>query len=180
MKNIMIEINDEVKNGQNIDIFASIIEIGNNKIDLKITTQLEQTKTIKDIINYINENNIISIEKNNELYVTGLLHELGLSTNIKGYVYIKEGIRLIYNNPKYNSFTKEVYPTIAKKYDSNIKNVERNIRHAIDISWNRGNWDTIEEIFGYSIDQDKAKPTSKEYIVTIADLLRQKTNTTTI
>ena len=174
MKDIVIRINDEIKNGQNIDIFTSIIETGNNKIDLKITTQQEQTKAIKDIINYINENNIISIEKNNELYITNLLHELGLSTNIKGYSYIKEGIRLIYHNPKHNSFTKEIYPIIAKKYDSNIKNVERNIRHAIDISWNRGNWDTIEEIFGYSIDQEKAKPTSKEYIITIADILIQK------
>lgn len=177
MKDIVIRINDEIKNGQNIDIFTSIIETGNNKIDLKITTHREQTKVLKDIIEYINENNVISIENNNELYITNLLHELGLPSDMKGYKYIKEGIRLIYKDSKTKSFTKEVYPYIADKYDSNIRNVERAIRHAIDISWNRGNWDTIEEIFGYSIDQDKAKPTSKEYIITIADILIQKNKT---
>ena len=68
--------------------------------------------------------------------------------------------------------TKELYPEIAEKYDSTVSRVERAIRHAIEVSWNRGNWDLMEDIFGHSVDIDKAKPTNSEFIVTIADKLR--------
>ena len=68
--------------------------------------------------------------------------------------------------------TKELYPEIATRFNSTISRVERAIRHAIEVSWNRGNWDLMEEIFGHSVDIDKAKPTNSEFIVTIADKLR--------
>lgn len=172
MENIKFQVNNVLDNNQYIDIFLSIIEVDNNKIDLKITTKQNQTKVLKDIIKYINDNNIISIESK-EIIITRILHDLGLPSNMKGYDYIKEAINIVYN--KINiSFTKDVYPIIANIYKTTPNNVERNIRHAIDISWNRGNWDLMEEIFGYSIDQEKAKPTNKEYIITIADLLKQK------
>jgi DNA-binding NarL/FixJ family response regulator len=106
-----------------------------------------------------------------EVTITKLLHELGVPSHIKGYTFIKEGISLIYNNPNL-SITKELYPKIALKYNTNSYCVERAIRHAIEISWNRGNIDIIEDIFGYSIDIEKAKATNREYLITLADKLR--------
>ena len=110
---------------------------------------------------------------NLQISITRTLHELGVPSHIKGYQYIREGISLIYQKPDLiGGITKELYPEIAKKYDSTVSLVERAIRHAIEVSWNRGNWDLMEEIFGHSVDIDKAKPTNSEFIVTIADKLR--------
>ena len=101
------------------------------------------------------------------------MHELGVPSHIKGYQYIRDGIVMIYDSPgMVGGITKELYPDIAKKYDTTVSRVERAIRHAIEVSWNRGNWDLMEEIFGYSVDIDKAKPTNSEFIVTVADKLR--------
>lgn len=110
---------------------------------------------------------------NLQMSITKLLHELGVPSHIKGYLYIKEGINLIFNDPSLSSaITKELYPSIAKKYDTTNSRVERAIRHAIEVSWNRGNWELMEEIFGYSVDIDRAKATNSEFIVTLADKLR--------
>ena len=105
--------------------------------------------------------------------ITNMLHELGMPSHIKGYQYIREGISLIYNNPSIiGGITKELYPEIAMKYDTTVSRVERAIRHAIEVSWNRGSIDYMEELFGHSVDFDKAKPTNSEFIVTVADKLR--------
>ncbi len=120
------------------------------------------------------ENKSIDIYRHNlQISITNILHELGVPSHIKGYQYIREGISLIYENPDIiGGITKELYPEIANKYDTTVSRVERAIRHAIEVSWNRGNWDLMEEIFGHSVDIDKAKPTNSEFIVTIADKLR--------
>ena len=120
------------------------------------------------------ENKNINIYHNNlQISVTKILHELGVPSHIKGYQYIREGILLIYNNPEIiGGITKELYPEIANKYDTTVSRVERAIRHAIEVSWNRGDWELMEEIFGHSVDIDKAKPTNSEFIVTVADKLR--------
>ena len=108
-----------------------------------------------------------------QLSITKLLHELGVPSHIKGYTFIREGINLVYNDPSLSSaITKELYPIIAKKYDTTPSRVERAIRHAIEVSWNRANWELMEEVFGYSVDIDKAKATNSEFIVTLADKLR--------
>lgn len=105
--------------------------------------------------------------------ITSILHELGVPSHIKGYQYIREGITLVYENPELvGGITKELYPEIARKYETTVSRVERAIRHAIEVSWNRGNWQLMEEIFGHSVDIDKAKPTNSEFIVTVADKLR--------
>lgn len=125
-------------------------------------------------------NNEVYSKKTIDLYysdlqmsITKLLHELGVPSHIKGYTFIREGINLIYNDPNLSSaITKELYPIIAKKYDTTASRVERAIRHAIEVSWNRANWELMEEIFGYSVDIDKAKATNSEFIVTLADKLR--------
>jgi len=120
------------------------------------------------------ENKNINLYHNNlQISVTKILHSLGVPSHIKGYQYIREGIMLLYNNPDMiGGITKELYPEIAAKYDTTVSRVERAIRHAIEVSWNRGDWDLMEEIFGHSVDIDKAKPTNSEFIVTVADKLR--------
>ena len=120
------------------------------------------------------ENKNINIYHNNlQISVTKILHELGVPSHINGYQYKREGILLIYNNPEIiGGITKELYPEIANKYDTTVSRVERAIRHAIEVSWNRGDWELMEEIFGHSVDIDKAKPTNSEFIVTVADKLR--------
>lgn len=110
---------------------------------------------------------------NLQISITKTLHELGVPSHIKGYQYIREGITIVYQKPEIiGGITKELYPEIAKKFNSTVSRVERAIRHAIEVSWNRGNWDLMEDIFGHSVDIDKAKPTNSEFIVTIADKLR--------
>ena len=120
------------------------------------------------------ETNLIDEERNElDRSITKILHELGVPSHIKGYQYIREGIAIIYNNPEViGGITKELYPQIAKKFDITVSRVERAIRHAIEVSWNRGNWDLMEDIFGHSVDIDKAKPTNSEFIVTVADKMR--------
>ena len=108
---------------------------------------------------------------NLQMAITKLLHELGVPSHIKGYTYIREGITLMYNKSNL-SITKELYPVVAEKYGTTGSRVERAIRHAIEVSWNRGNWELMEEIFGFSVDIDKAKPTNSEFMVTLADKLR--------
>lgn len=113
--------------------------------------------------------------KSNEIHVTisKILHELGIPSHIKGYQYIRDAISMVYSNEGLiDGITKELYPELGKKYNASVTRVERAIRHAIEVSWNRGDWDLMEEIFGHSVDIDKAKPTNSEFIVTIADKMR--------
>ena len=105
--------------------------------------------------------------------ITDLLHSLGIPSHIKGYSYIRDGIDLMYRNPNMiGAITKELYPEIASKYDTTSSRVERAIRHAIEVSWSRGDYDVMEDLFGHSVDYDRAKPTNSEFIATIADKLR--------
>ena len=128
----------------------------------------------------IENDNTTSIESEHNTIrkkITKIIHELGVPSNLKGYNYIREGIMLVYYDPTLSSkITKGLYPQIAERYTSNESRVERSMRHAIEVSWNRGNWDMMEEIFGYSVSIDKAKPTNSEFIVTIADMLRLEYN----
>lgn len=132
--------------------------------------------SLEDLEKRIKESNKINItskDNNLKISLTRLLHELGVPSHIKGYQYIREGILLLYNNPSIvGGITKELYPEIANKYNTTVSRVERAIRHAIEVSWNRGNLDFMEEVFGHSVDYDKAKPTNSEFIVTVADKLK--------
>ena len=130
----------------------------------------------KRINNYFEDSEKVTIENEKvslKKRITKIIHELGVPSNLKGYDYIREGIMLVYYDPTLSSkITKGLYPIIANKFTSNESRVERSMRHAIEVSWNRGNWDMMEDIFGYSVSIDKAKPTNSEFIVTIADMLR--------
>lgn len=132
-------------------------------------------KDLESKINKVFESPVISVKAYSNLKVrlTKLLHELGVPSHIKGYEYIREGIIKLYENPNIiGGITKELYPEIAGKFDTSVSRVERAIRHAIEVSWNRGNLDLMEEIFGHSVDIDRAKPTNSEFIVTLADKLK--------
>ncbi len=110
---------------------------------------------------------------NLQVSITKILHELGIPSHIKGYQYIREGVSIIFERPEtIGGITKELYSELASKFDTTVSRVERAIRHAIEVSWNRGDWELMEEIFGHSVDIDKAKPTNSEFIVTVADKLR--------
>lgn len=157
------------------DVIRQVSEYGVNYFILK-PFDLEDLETrITDVYNTKNkEGKNINLKQNNlQISITKILHELGIPSHIKGYQYIREGIGIIYERPEtIGGITKELYPELANKFDTTVSRVERAIRHAIEVSWNRGDWDLMEEIFGHSVDIDKAKPTNSEFIVTIADKLR--------
>ncbi|MBR1865433.1 MAG: sporulation transcription factor Spo0A [Lachnospiraceae bacterium] len=105
--------------------------------------------------------------------VTKMIREIGIPAHIKGYQYIREGIMMSVKDPDIlNYITKYLYPTIAKKYHTTTSSVERAIRHAIEVAWNRGKLDAMEALFGYSVNSGKGKPTNSEFIALIADKFR--------
>ncbi len=115
------------------------------------------------------------ITEENELEVTELLHYLGVPSQLKGYAYLREGILMLYKSAGVTSgITKQIYPAIANIYNTTPSRVERAIRHAIEISWNRADYEMMNKIFGHSIDYDRAKPTNSEFMMTLSDALRLK------
>ena len=157
-----------------MEVIREVSEYGVNYYVLKPFDLCDLEKRILDIYNKNYEKKAIDINHSNlQVNITKILHELGIPSHIKGYQYIREGIGIIYERPEtIGGITKELYPELANKFDTTVSRVERAIRHAIEVSWNRGSWDMMEEIFGHSVDIDKAKPTNSEFIVTIADKLR--------
>lgn len=112
-------------------------------------------------------------EKNIEADVTKIIHEIGVPAHIKGYQYLRDAIVMsVKDMDMLNSITKILYPTIAKKYQTTASRVERAIRHAIEVAWSRGKMDTIDELFGYTINNGKGKPTNSEFIALITDRIR--------
>ncbi len=108
-----------------------------------------------------------------EAMVTDVIHEIGIPAHIKGYQYIRCAIMMaIYDLDIMNSVTKELYPTIAENFGTTSSRVERAIRHAIELAWDRGDMDTLNNVFGYTVSQIKGKPTNSEFIAMIADKLR--------
>ena len=108
-----------------------------------------------------------------ETKVTNILHEIGVPAHIRGYHYMREAIMMSVNDMDVlNYITKELYPSIAKKCNTTPSRVERAIRHAIEVAWNRGKIDAIDSLFGYTINNHKGKPTNSEFIALIADRLR--------
>ncbi len=107
--------------------------------------------------------------------VTDMIHEIGVPAHIKGYQYLREAIMMSVNDSEMmGSITKILYPTIAKRYQTTSSRVERAIRHAIEVAWNRGRMETLDDMFGYTINTGKGKPTNSEFIALIADKIRLK------
>lgn len=107
--------------------------------------------------------------------ITEILHQIGVPAHIKGYRYVREAIRLTVENPEMlNSVTKILYPTVAKNFKSTSSRVERAIRHGIETAWDRGDVDVLNSYFGYTIQNQRGKPTNSEFIAMIADDIRLK------
>ncbi len=105
--------------------------------------------------------------------VTDMIHEIGVPAHIKGYQYLREAIMMSVEDPgMISSITKILYPTIAKRFQTTPSRVERAIRHAIEVAWSRGRMETLDALFGYTIDTGKGKPTNSEFIALIADKIR--------
>lgn len=105
--------------------------------------------------------------------VTDMIHEIGVPAHIKGYQYLREAIMMsVEDIEMLNSITKILYPSIAKKYQTTPSRVERAIRHAIEVAWSRGKMETLDSLFGYTINLGKGKPTNSEFIALIADKIR--------
>lgn len=113
------------------------------------------------------------IERNLETEVTDIIHEIGVPAHIKGYQYLRDAIIMSVNDIEMlGSITKILYPTIAKKHQTTPSRVERAIRHAIEVAWSRGKMDTIDALFGYTINNGKGKPTNSEFVALITDKIR--------
>ncbi len=177
-------------------------ELKRRKIDKKIIittnfrddTILEETNKygidyymLKPISYLSLERRIMAIDFNNHLknnrqfnqeaVLTELLHNLGIPSHIRGYQYIREGIQIVYrSNNNITYITKDVYPEIAKKFNTTSTRVERAIRHAIEVSWSRGDISLMEDIFGNSINVNRDKPTNSEFLTTLADRLKVDNN----
>jgi len=157
------------------EIIRKVSSMGVNYFMLKPFELPELERKILECTNEIKSSSkTIDLYHNNlQIAITNVLHELGVPSHIKGYSYIRQSITEVFFNPDVvGGITKELYPKIAEEFNTTVSRVERAIRHAIEVSWNRGNWDLMQEIFGYSVDIDKAKPTNSEFIVTVADKLR--------
>ncbi len=143
----------------NLDYFASIVE--------KVINSHSENKE-----QYHNENEKMQkVRIENE--ITEILHEVGIPAHIKGYMYLRSAIMTTYYNIEIlGQVTKVLYPDIARQYNTTSSRVERAIRHAIEVAWNRGNTEAIDEIFGYTVSASKSKPTNSEFIAMIADKLR--------
>lgn len=114
-----------------------------------------------------------SKSNNLEIDITNIIHEVGVPAHIKGYQYLRNAIILVVEDMDLlGAVTKELYPAIAKQNNTTPSRVERAIRHAIEVAWNRGKIETINSLFGYTVHNDKGKPTNSEFIAIIADKLR--------
>ena len=108
-----------------------------------------------------------------EAMVTAIIHEIGVPAHIKGYQYLREGIIItVQNMDVINAVTKVLYPEIAKRFGTTASRVERAIRHAIEVAWDRGDIETLQKYFGYTVNSAKGKPTNSEFIAMIADRLQ--------
>jgi len=133
------------------------------KNDLNNQLNLRKSTVYKDVLK---ENDL-------EIEITNLIHEIGVPAHIKGYQYLRDAITIVVDDMDILcAVTKELYPTIAKMNNTTPSRVERAIRHAIEVAWNRGRIETIDALFGYTVKNDKGKPTNSEFIAIIADKLR--------
>lgn len=163
-------------------------------VDYYIVKPFDMDILLKRIYNLAGKNNLVknsSSDRNSrglmvsetmqngesiEISITNLIHEIGVPAHIKGYQYIRMAILLcVEDMDLISAVTKELYPTIAKEFGTTSSRVERAIRHAIEVAWSRGNLDTIDALFGYTVSMGKGKPTNSEFIALLSDKIRLET-----
>ena len=139
------------------------------QIMITVPSEMRETEKIGKEIKAAEATLTFDLEKD----VTDMIHEIGVPAHIKGYQYLREAIMMSVNEADMlGSITKVLYPTIAEKYQTTSSRVERAIRHAIEVAWNRGRMETLDSLFGYTINTGKGKPTNSEFIALIADKIR--------
>jgi two-component system response regulator (stage 0 sporulation protein A) len=153
-------LNVEILGDRIQSMFDQTAHMGNIKKETNgTTTRNDQAIPINDL----------------EVVVTDIIHQLGVPAHVKGYHYLREAIvSSISDKTLLESVTKKLYPYVATKFESTPSRVERAIRHAIEIAWDRGNLDTINAFFGYTVNTCKGKPTNSEFIALVTDKLRLK------
>ena len=149
-----------------------------NEVVLNKVRQIQKDKRTKLLHAkhpMVAENPAEYMTQNLETDVTNIIHEIGVPAHIKGYQYLREAIMMsVEDSEMLGSITKVLYPTIARKYQTTSSRVERAIRHAIEVAWNRGKMETLDAMFGYTINTGKGKPTNSEFIALIADKIRMQ------
>ena len=148
-------------------LIKRIREMSNNTI---CSVEVKRALTYPD-------NTKIEVNKNQSVdmitQITNIMHEIGVPAHIKGYMYLREGINMLINNiDLLSAVTKELYPLVGAKFNTTASRVERAMRHAIEVAWSRGQVETINKIFGYTIRNEKGKPTNSEFMAMVADKLR--------
>ncbi|MBE6143732.1 MAG: sporulation transcription factor Spo0A [Erysipelotrichaceae bacterium] len=155
----------------NDHIISLISNLGGHQVIQKPSSYLT-IKTHIDNLEFVNDQNKAKQQAPINKRITRILHNVGIPAHIKGYHFLREAIELTINNPSViGQVTKSLYPMLAEKFDSSTSKVERAIRHAIELGWNRGNPDTIDSIFGYTISASRAKPTNSEFIAMVSDYI---------
>ena len=177
---VIKEIVRSLNNQEKMNLYTRLI--GNEEITWKQMKALgiailnvnEQKLDKHDDVGEQGDNNDDSREHQTlELIVSNVMKELGMPAHIKGYYYGREAILMVVKEPEIISYvTKKLYPTVAKKFDTTPSRVERAIRHAIEVAWERGNIEAQERYFGYTVDSEKGKPTNSEFIAEIAEFIR--------
>lgn len=174
----MKSFNEELK--MILDELAGGLKEGGIRIKI---SHLEDDDSLNIEISHFNDDNSLSVEKckkdnfsqeeDLECKVTRILSQIGINANIKGFKYLRSAIIMSVENPEViDAITKVLYPNIAKEFGTTASRVERAIRHAIEVSWKRGNIEYIDAIFEYTISDEKGKPTNSEFIAQIADQIR--------
>lgn len=174
MKNNNIDKKVIVETSYNAsEVIREVAEYDVNYFILKPFDLEDLEKKIYDVFKKKNDKSIDFYNSNLQVSISKLLHDLGIPSHIKGYQFLRDAVNMLFDDPNMiGGITKELYPELANKYNTTVSRVERSIRHAVEVSWNRGDIDLMEKIFGHSVDIDRAKPTNSEFIVTIADKLR--------
>ena len=155
-------------------------------ISMGVSYYINKPYTVSSVIDRIKDvyslktSKVIDGEKRNKSRVidekiSNIFITVGIPAHIKGYMYLREAITMVVNDMELlSAITKELYPSIAKKYNTTASRVERAIRHAIEVAWGRGQVEAINKLFGYTIQNSKGKPTNSEFIAMVADKLRLK------
>ena len=174
MKNNNIDKKVIVETSYNAsEAIREVAEYDVNYFVLKPFDLEDLEKKIYDAFKKKSDKSIDFYNSNLQVSISKLLHDLGIPSHIKGYQFLRDAVNMLFEDPNMiGGITKELYPELANKYNTTVSRVERSIRHAVEVSWNRGDIDLMEKIFGHSVDIDRAKPTNSEFIVTIADKLR--------
>ncbi|GAB6182131.1 sporulation transcription factor Spo0A [Desulfotomaculum defluvii] len=156
-------------------VTSRAVELGADYYILKpfdfavLATRIRQLADGVAVAQYISP----SKPRNLDVAVTNIIHEMGVPAHIKGYHYLREAILCVINDVNLlGAVTKELYPMIAQKYQTTPSRVERAIRHAIELAWDRGNIEMMTKFFGYTINLERGKPTNSEFIAMVADKLR--------